>query len=257
MKSKGTDSSKQWGTCLLLATVVFLFPGMATAQCSEEEMAAVFIVSGIYPGTSLQIEMLHLHRVGEATYPDEQQLLDAINAVQPGDYYLQVGLVGPLYHYFNEPMDFGGVAIIDSRDGVVTFAGTVVYMGVGEPSFPVVSTHNWNALAGSLAAPPDSLGVMNNLFWPDDFDWESQYGSEVGIAGSVLDLLRQLDVLHSFAQCGDYSAISYVYTPSVGVIQPTYAQCVVVVRGSCGPPWNGAPISIESQSWGRVKGLFR
>ena len=103
----------------------------------------------------------------------------------------------------------------------------------------------------------DDVADLNLVFWPDDPGGGWPYGSETDIADATLNLLRQLDVLHSFAQCGDYSAISYVYTPTVGLLDPLQAQCVMIVRGSCGPPWNGAPVAIESHSWGGVKALFR
>jgi hypothetical protein len=136
-------------------------------------------------------------------------------------------------------------------------AGTVIWLGIGETNYPAESTHEWSQISGSEAVAPDSLGIMDNSHWYEHPDWVAQYGSESSITASVVDFLRQFDVLQSFGECGGYSAVSYVYTPAVGATQPNLAKCIVFVRGACGPPWSEIPVAAEGESWGGVKGLFR
>lgn len=242
-------------TPAIFSLLVYLFishiAGPVIADCSDGEMTAVFIVSGIYPGTDLQLDLLTVFPVGETTYPTDEQMISSILSIQPGYNYQQTELVGPFYQYFQHPGDFGAVAIVDSRNGAVDFAGTVVWMGEGSVNAPSVSTFDWSFPSVNPASEPQSVEVMDNPYWNESLSTPEE------VTDSTLAYLRQTDVLLSFNACGPYSVVSYIYTPAVGATDPLVAQCVVLVSGHCGPPWSGEPVSTESVSWGQVKSLFR
>jgi len=80
--------------------------------------------------------------------------------------------------------------------------------------------------------------------------------SETAFVEQVMTELLQTDVLHSFAQCGDYSVVIFPYTPTINPVDPFVAKAVVMVNGTCGEPWNDQPVPVDDQTWGSVKSLF-
>jgi hypothetical protein len=221
----------------------------ASAQCSGGQMTAVFVVSGLRPGTDRHLDRLAVFQVGENPSPSDSQNIAAVNRIQPRWYYRRIEQVGTFIQYFDEPVDFGGVGIVDSRDGTVVFAGTVIWMGRGVVNYPAESSHSWSFDPSNEASAPASLGIMSNCYW--------YFETPEEITAATLSFLRHTDVLQSFSSCAAYSAVSYVYTPSVGMTDPEVAKCIVIVSGHCGAPWSGEPTSVEHQTWGAVKGMFR
>jgi len=245
---------------LAIAIQVFANAPLAHSQCSDNEYTAVFVVSGIYPGTNLQLDLLSVIPVGESTYPSDEEITATIAALQPSYMYQQTEFIeqsGHFYQYFQDPGDFGSVALVDSRDGAIVFAAPVIWMGSQEINTPSQSTHEWNLDPLFEATPPQSIEIMSNLYWVDHEGWQSIYGTPEGITNSAIEFLRQTDVLFSFGQCGPYEVVSYIYTPWVGNTWPDLAKCIIVVNGKCSPPWSDGAVAVEAQSWGSVKALFR
>jgi hypothetical protein len=234
---------------LLLYVPLILNSSPAVADCSETEMAAVFVVGDIYPGGEQALETLFVYLVEEATYPPEDELLAVIQSVQPCYMYILTDTIAPFRHYLCPPMDFGAAAIIDERNGQLPFAGTVIWSGWGEVTLPAESSHEWTYEAGEPAAEPVVLEI-----YPSELYYFIE--AEV-LAANVMAELRQTDVLHSFADCGDYSAVLYAYTPVVGALYPNAAKAVVIVSGLCGPPWNGEVVGSDEWTWSTVKSLYR
>ncbi len=145
--------------CLFLGVLLFLAP-VAESQTCEPELTAVFLVEGIYPGTALVLDLLHISEVRPATYPSDEELLQIVTAYYAADplsdYYNHqvVATAGNFRLFMAQPMDFGAVTIVDIRDGTVVFAASMVWMGSGETVYPTVSTHDWLWEAGIPAAPP-------------------------------------------------------------------------------------------------------
>ena len=227
-----------------------LVGGQVLADCSEDEMTAVFIVSGIYPGTNLEIHLLTVEPVGEAIYPSEAEMIASVQAIQPGS-YTGIASAGPFHLFFEEPGDFGGTAIVDGRDGAIAFAGTVIWLGCGVINVPDGSTHGWTFPGGDAALGPGDVEILPNEYWGDIF------GSPDSVTTMTLDYLRQSDVLKSFGACDTYDVVSYIYTPAVGATDPTLAGCVIIVSGHCGPPWNGDEVPIRPTSWNKVKARYK
>jgi hypothetical protein len=130
----------------------------------------------------------------------------------------------------------------------VAFAGGVVWMGTGQVVVPSASTHPALLLPGPPADPPGSLLLLPSPFWNDATE-------EMQLAEQALALVRQTALLHSMVDCGDYTAVAYLYTPTVGVLDPLAAGEVLVLSGRAGPPWGS--VAAESGSWGQVKTLYR
>lgn len=228
---------------VILLLCCFVSPVEGNPNCSEDEHTALFIVDNIYPGEDLQLRLLDVAPVGPITNPTIAEMIEAVEAVQPGqytDYQLQAQ-AGPFNLFFAEPIDFGGSAIVDGRDGRVIFAGTVIWLGFGSVSYPVESSHTWSFPPGDPAAEPASTEILPNGAWSD------QNGIPADITESVVDFLRGSDVLQSISDCGDYDVLSFIYTPigNPGV-DPSSASLIVIVSGQCGPPWSDPVSSVPT-----------
>lgn len=234
---------------VLIVLALLSYAPPAGADCSTNEMTAVFVVGGIFPADEQALETLSVYPVAEPTYPPEAELIAAIQNLQPCWTYYLIDTITPFRHYLCPPADFGAAALIDERTGQIPFAGTVIWAGWGEVTVPTESSHDWAYVAGEPAAEPISLEIFpSELYYYVDPDV---------LAASVLAELLQTDVLHSFAACGEYSAFLYAYTPAVGVLEPEAAKAVLIVSGLCGPPWNGEPVSNDRISWGAIKSCYR
>ena len=231
---------------LLLLTLGFA--SSALADCSETEMSAVFLISGVHD-LEMSVDVLAVSPVGEATYPDMTTINASLQAIMPSvpPLFSHRGTFGNIGVFSVDPMDFGATALVDMRDGQVLFGGTVVWAGQGEVVHPAASTHEW-FLRPYPAIGPGYLYIIPSE-WPSDE--EIDYFVDDGLAQ-----ILATDVMESFGNCGEYSVTAFFYLPTVGLIDPTVAQLVLVVQGSCGPPWNGEPVANEGQTWSRVKELF-
>lgn len=235
--------------CTFLLCIIFA--PAARAECSDGEMTAVFVVGGIYPATDLTIERLAVNPVGDETYPPESEIIAALAAAMPDTppLWMHIGTVGHIGVFFVDPIDSGACALVDMRDGAIVFGGTVVWMGHGAVVIPSVSTHPWFEGMSDPAPAPATVDLVPSG-WPDE------WGTHEAITDQVLDVLRHTDVLHSFGECGEYAVLSCIYTPTVGTVDPLVAKLIVVVNGSCGPPWNGDPVAAQRRSWSAVRALF-
>jgi hypothetical protein len=237
------------GIWILLCLPLALNPTPAVADCSATEMTAVFVVGDIYPGGEQALETLFVYPVEEATYPPEEELIAAIEAIQPCYAYILTDVIAPFRHYVCPAADFGAVAISDERTGQLPFAGTVIWAGEGSVTVPAESSHEWAYMTGDPASDPMSLEIFpSELYYFVD--------AQV-VAANVMAELLLTDVLHSFAECGDYAAVLYGYTPAIGTTDPYAAKAVLIVSGLCGPPWNGQPVASHRLSWGIVKSVYR
>lgn len=241
-----------------LLALLLLFPSAASSQICEPELTAVFLVDGVYPGSVLDIALLHIQEVGPATWPSDPELLQIVADAYAGDpmapsYYHQlVATAGNFRLYLAPPGDFGAATIVDVRTGQLVFAAQVVWMGYGDLVFPTVSSHPCSWEEGVPAAPPTSLTLLGNQFWGDGDE-----GSQADLAQLALDHLRQTDVLRSFGSCAPYAVTGYLHTPSVGATDPLAARQVLIVSGHAAPPWGPGPIDTSRAAWDRVKAMYR
>ncbi len=236
---------------LALAASICLGATSALADCSDDEMTAVFVVDGVYPGLVMSISTLEMSPVTDITSPSEEEMRDAVMEVFQGGIFSLHDCLGHYCFYYWSPSDYGGAAFIDDRTGDVLFAGRVIWSGQGDVLVPETSSHEWSFPDETLAPEPQQIDVYHNFeYWPEE-------ETEEEITDRVLHHLRRTDVLKSFAECGPYSVMSYLYLPTVGCVDPFVAKSVVIVSGHCDSPWNGEPVAVEPTSLSTMKQLFR
>jgi hypothetical protein len=236
---------------LAAALMLAAATGPAAADCSDGEVSAVLRISGLLPGEALSVDVLAVTPLGLVTYPDDNAIIADLLTLMPdvAPIWQPQGDAGPISLFVSPPMDFGGAALVDRRDGAILFAGTVVWSGQGQVVTPVASTHTWTGGLPEPASAPASLDVLI-------LDWDDSFGTPAAITDAALEILRRTDVVHSFAGCGEYSVVAFLSPPTVGTVDPAVAELVVVVQGRCGPPWNGDPVASERLSWSSIKDLF-
>jgi hypothetical protein len=91
----------------------------------------------------------------------------------------------------------------------------------------------------------------------DNYDWENIVPAGAELTAAALSYLRTTDFVHSFADCGDYQVVGYVYTPANGATIPGLAKLIIAIDGKVGAPWNGQPVSAEPVNWGGLKASYR
>lgn len=222
----------------------------AVAVCSETEHVAIFVFDNLAPSFTPQVTTLAVTPVGEAVFPDMDQISGILmqyfqsgQGVGPGE------LAGNMWSWWG--VQQSAQAIVDRRDGAVLFAGTMVWMGNGQLLHPLVSSHEWEVVASEQApAPTITITIANGY-------WSTAQPTEAELTASAVSYLRSTDVIHSFADCGEYRAVAWVYTPSVGGTDVSVAKLIVAIDGTVGAPWNGQSVADEKASWGGFKVQYR
>lgn len=190
--------------------------------------------------------------VGEATCPPESTVYQNVMTAFNGEVNPAMQSAGP----YGDLTTWVGLqnssrALTDRRDGAVLFAGSVVWMGQGQLDVPAASTHAWQT--GPIQAPaPGSVTVIDNPDWPDD-----GIAGDAESAAMAVACLRTTDVLVSFGACGPHTVTSWIYAPTLGVLDPGVAKLIVIVEGRVGSPWNGQVIPTVAAGWGSLKSLYR
>jgi hypothetical protein len=249
---------RAWALVLLLLVATYTTASGGDVRPCEPELNAVFLVNGIYPGTALQIDLLHIHHTGEHTFPSDEQLLAGVEAAYAGNPlapYLDHQIwseAGHLRLYLSQPMDLGAVTLVDLRDGTVVFAAGVIWAGQGQTVLPDFSSHPWQWESGPPASLPQEQSLLANPFWDD-----GSLGSQPYLAQVALDHIRQTDVMRSYGSCAPYGVTTFLHTPSLGILDPEVAVQVLIVTGHAAPPWGPEPIDTEPTPWDLVKSYFR
>jgi len=229
--------------CLLILCTWFIGdgPGLCLATCSETEVTAVVIVSDIYPAGNLQIELLAIFPVGELTYPSDEDLAAAVAAIYdlgPPQYYQRIDTQSHYHLYTYSPGMPCTDTIIDLRTGL------------GEIVVPEAATHTIQIVPGAPAPSPADQTIFPIYTW-----FEPEWGTLEAINEAAVLFLRQTDLFHGFATCGDYTVVGYTYTPTTGGTDPYVAKQIVLVSGLTTEPWG--PIATTHRTWGRVKQMYR
>lgn len=259
MRRDHATGDTRCGSHVLLAAGVLValwWAAPAHAQCGQE-VTAVMLVSGIYPGTAPQAHLLSIHRRAAVTSPSDEQLMAAVTAAYvnsiyaheaPALHHARTGTAGHFALYTASPSDFGAATFIDQGSGEVVFAGAMLFMGEGTVVLPAAGTHACVIVPDPPAAlPGESVALPNSLWY--DFS-----GTADELLSRALAFAAQTDFLHAMAGCGAYSVVGYVYTPAVGPTSPYIALEVLVFSGSIDPNW--VPVATSGQSWGGVKTLY-
>lgn len=243
-------SSLPCASLFLFLSLFLLIPLAASAGCSDHEITAVMILGQVYPANEQAFETLSVYPVGEHTFPSYEELLSVIAEYVGCDFVLWGPYEGLYLHILCMTNGSDTSAILDTRTGQMPFLGTLSSSDVGQVLVPEESTHDWSMVEGDPAADP----IQIELFRDSDL---YSIINEAAFVDLVMAELLQTDVVHSFAQCGDYSVTIFPYTPTVSPVDPYVAKAVVMINGTCGEPWNGQPVPVDNQIWGSVKSLYR
>lgn len=240
------------GRALFVAIVLAIFVGAPPvyATCSEQDHVAIFVFDDLWPAFDPQVSVLAVTPVGPAIYPDAEQIGYNLSqffgdgpGVSPGE------VAGSMWSWWG--VQQSAQAMVDRRDGAILFAGTMAWMGNGQLLRPTISTHEWQVVPGDPASEPVSAVTIANEYW-DGFEPTSSQ-----LTAAAISYLRTTDVIHSFAECGDYRAVGWIYTPSVGGTDASVAKLIIAVEGRVGAPWNGQDVAVEQTSWGSLKVRYR
>ena len=234
----------------LFFLLFLLIPLASSAECSDHEITAVMILGNVYPGSEQALETLSVYPVGEHTFPSYDELRSVIADYVVCDFFVMAWEGNYIQFLCMPGMPSSSSGLLDYRTGQMPFLGTEGTSDVGRMLVPEGSTHAWSVLGGDPAAGPYRSFLFRDselytFISPNDFE------------DQVMAELLQTDVLHSFAQCGDYSVVIFPYTPKVRHIDPYVAKAVVMINGTCGAPWNDQPVPVDNQTWGSLKSLFR
>ncbi len=243
-------SSLHRATSFLFLSLFLLIPLAASAECSDHEITAVMILGQVYPGHYQTVETLSVYPVGEHTNPSYDEMWSTVRDYVDCPAVFMYQSESQYLHFKCEPNDSASSAILDTRTGQLPFLGTVSSSDVGHVLVPAGSTHSWSMVEGEPAAEPIEIDLFR------DSDLFPIIPTDV-FMDQVMAQLLQTDVLHSFAQCGDYSVVIFPYTPTENPVDPLVAKAVVMVTGSCGEPWNDQPVAVDNRTWGSVKSLYR
>lgn len=117
------------------------------------------------------------------------------------------------------PNDFGGAAILDPCNGLVLFAGSIVYDGAGEQLYPATPIR------------PDALRYQTGQI-PQPQRIDGRAGpSSTGTEGyeKAWNSVQSLNLVQDFAS-SSYSVFVYLYPRTVGVFLPENADWVIFLH---------------------------
>jgi len=142
--------------------------------------------------------------------------------------------LGDVLFAFADPGDFGSAALIDARTGALLFAASVVWMGTGQHFCPAVMDDMATLADSGEAGPPPAVFNELNL-WEDRgcFVVEGDERKEIDcLSGqAAFDAISSYGPVRDLAVCGQYSVLAYMHPLTVGMLDPSTAEWVVVVTG--------------------------
>jgi hypothetical protein len=123
-----------------------------------------------------------------------------------------------VYLAFVEPLDFGAFALVGAQSGLVIAAGGVVWSGTGRYWLPL----DWKP-AADIAYGGEPAVVEGGYADVDRCEAPSP-----SRANDAMDLALRTNLAQAFAARGSFSAYVFLYTPRVGVCDPSVAEYIVV-----------------------------
>lgn len=117
---------------------------------------------------------------------------------------------------YQEPGDFGSVQLMYDELDQPLFDGTIVWMGLGERSFPesLKNADDFETVAAPVEMPSESMfeNVMYHEFayYPEDLDY-----------ALLWDSIKNLKIVQDYTNNNPNGSIKvFLYTPSVGIGNP-------------------------------------
>ncbi len=130
-----------------------------------------------------------------------------------------------VYVFYESPGDFGGVAVVNVRNGLSVFGGSVVWMGQGDVSYPVT----WRD-AASLG--PDCIPAVNALPPPArGFDLRDGTTLDAKDVEAPLDQAWVTALPDGLLSVGHvFDAAVLLYPRTLGDFDPSTAEWVVSIQ---------------------------
>jgi len=127
------------------------------------------------------------------------------------------------YVFFESPGDFGGVGVVNARNGDSVFGGGIVWSGMGQISYP--DTFDSPGGLGKDCTNASSVPAARG------FDLSSGQALAMDKVTAALDVVWDTALPDGLWQGGYvFDAVVLLYPPSVGVLDPTVAEWVVLVN---------------------------
>lgn len=208
--------------------------GGAVTDCQAAAQAITSQTSGVQTCTSVvrldyvSFAIKGYHIVCSADGPATEEAARAASEADTGfgkDGQLLSGPAAPgdEWVFYESPGDFGGVGVVSARHGKTVFGGGIVWDGKGEITYP------------TMFEPASDLGsnCVNTTLLPAARGWDLAGGTAL----SEEELKAALDIVWTTAlpdglQGGGYvfDAVVLVYPPTVGAVDPTVAEWIVMVN---------------------------
>ncbi len=127
------------------------------------------------------------------------------------------------YVFYEPPLDFGGVGVVNARNGKSVFGGGIVWLGMGQISYP------------ATFEPPASLGAKcaTSTLVPPARGWDLRDGTVLPDSDvtAALDVVWDTALPDGLWQGGYvFDAVVLLYPPAMGVFDPSVAEWVVLVN---------------------------
>jgi hypothetical protein len=122
------------------------------------------------------------------------------------------------------PVDFGGAAISDRCSGLVLYAGSIVWSGLGEQIYPAVPLRS-DALQrkATKILPPQTIDIVIGV--------GANANTDSGMA--AWESIANLNLVQEMAS-SPYTVLVYLYPRTVGMFDPAQADWIIFVHR--GPP---------------------
>lgn len=219
--SGGTSSGGTGGT------------GGSSAECTAAAEAITSQTSGVQTCTSVvrldyqSFEIKGYHIVCSADGATTEDAARATAQADTGFGQNATLLSGPNptdeWVFFQSPGDFGGVGVVAARHGKTVFGGGVVWSGHGEITYPAAFEPASDLASGcaNMTPEPSARG----------WDLEQEMALTDAEVKAALDVVWQT-ALPDGLQGGGYvfDAVVLLYPPTVGVLDPTTAEWIVMVN---------------------------
>lgn len=127
---------------------------------------------------------------------------------------------------YEAPGDFGSIELIYEELGQTLFEGTIVWMGLGERSYPesLLAVDDFVTVPEAVEMPSQTLfeNVMYDefAFYPEDLDY-----------ASLWEAIDNLQIVQTYRASNPDGTVSiFLYTPSVGAGDPADWDYYVILK---------------------------
>jgi hypothetical protein len=126
--------------------------------------------------------------------------------------------------FWEAPGDFGGVGVVSARNGMAVFGGSIIWMGGGAITHPTEWREPASLGFGCASSGPGFPSARGFDLNAGSALSQNEIDQALGVVWSSA-LPVGLSMVHSV-----FDAVVLLYPPSVGVLDPSVAEYVVLVN---------------------------